>query len=86
MTANEAAQNWHPPHHKEAIKTGQYPKAAETLDALGPHLDLNFEMLLHIGSAMRALNREEHLQWTLAMAKHVHPNNEHVVAAVAQLS
>ena len=70
----------------EAIKTGQYPKAAETLDALGPHLDLNFEMLLHIGSAMRALNREEHLQWTLAMAKHVHPNNEHVAAAVAQLS
>jgi hypothetical protein len=49
-------------------------------------LDLNFEMLLHIGSAMRALNREEHLQWTLAMAKHVHPNNEHVVAAVEQLS
>lgn len=70
----------------EAIKTGQYPKAAETLDSLGPHLDLNFEMLLHIGSAMRALNREEHLQWTLAMAKHVHPNNEHVVAAVEQLS
>jgi hypothetical protein len=35
---------------------------------------------------MRALNREEHLQWTLAMAKHVHPNNEHVVAAVEQLS
>ena len=70
----------------EAIKTGQYPKAAETLDALGPHLELNFEMLLHIGSAMRALNREEHLQWTLAMAKHVHPNNEHVAAAVAQLS
>jgi len=70
----------------DAIKTGQYPKAAETLDALGPHLDLNFEMLLHIGSAMRALNREEHLQWTLAMAKHVHPNNEHVAAAVSQLS
>lgn len=70
----------------EAIKTGQYPKAAKTLDSLGPHLDLNFEMLLHIGSAMRALNREEHLQWTLAMAKHVHPNNEHVVAAVEQLS
>lgn len=70
----------------EAIKTGQYPKAAETLDSLGPHLDLNFEMLLHIGSAMRALNREEHLQWTLSMAKHVHPNNEHVVAAVEQLS
>ncbi|MGY8727789.1 MAG: hypothetical protein ACKVKS_01010 [Candidatus Poseidoniales archaeon] len=70
----------------ECIKVGQLPKAAETLDLLGPHLEHNFEMMLHIGSAMRALNREEHLQWTLAMAKHVHPNNEHVAAAVAQLS
>jgi len=70
----------------ECIKVGQLPKAAETLDSLGPHLEHNFEMMLHIGSAMRALNREEHLQWTLAMAKHVHPNNEHVAAAVAQLS
>ena len=70
----------------ELIKVGQLPKAAETLDSLGPHLEHNFDMLLHIGSAMRALNREEHLQWTLAMAKHVHPNNEHVAAAVAQLS
>ena len=70
----------------ESIKQGQLTKAAETLDALGPHLEHNFDMMLHIGSAMRALNREEHLQWTLAMAKYVHPNNEHVVAAVAQLS
>jgi hypothetical protein len=70
----------------ESVKVGQLSKAAETLDALGPHLEHNFDMMLHIGSAMRALNREEHLQWTLAMAKYVHPNNEHVVAAVAQLS
>ena len=70
----------------EYIKVGQLTKAAETIDSLGPHLEHNFDMLLHIGSAMRALNREEHLQWTLAMAKHVHPNNEHVATAVAQLS
>ena len=70
----------------ESIKVGQLSKAAETLDSLGPHLEHNFDMMLHIGSAMRALNREEHLQWTLAMAKHIHPNNEHVVAAIAQLS
>ena len=70
----------------EFIKVGQLPKAAETLDSLGPHLEDNLDMLLHVGSAMRALNREEHLQWTLSMAKHVHPNNEHVAAAVAQLS
>ena len=70
----------------EFIKVGQLQKAAHTIDSLGPHLEHNLDMLLHIGSAMRALNREEHLQWTLAMAKHVHPNNEHVAAAVAQLS
>lgn len=70
----------------EAIKSGQLPKAAETLDVLGPHLEHNLDMLLHIGASMRQLGREEHLQWTLAMARHVHPNNEQVAAAVAQLS
>ena len=70
----------------DSIKLGELSKAAETLDALGPHLEHNFDMMLHIGSAMRALNREEHLQWTLAMAKYVHPNNEQVAAAVAQLA
>ena len=70
----------------EAIKSGKLPVAAQTLDVLGPHLEHNLDMLLHIGASMRQLGREEHLQWTLAMAKHVHPNNEHVAAAVAQLS
>jgi hypothetical protein len=70
----------------EAIKSGKLPQAAQTLDVLGPHLEHNLDMLLHIGASMRQLGREEHLQWTLAMAKHVHPNNEHVAAAVAQLS
>jgi len=69
----------------EAIKTGKLPDAAKTLDLLGPHLEDNLDMLLHIGAAMRQLGREEHLQWTLAMAQHVHPNDEHVTAAVAQL-
>lgn len=70
----------------DAIKSGKLPEAAQTLDVLGPHLEHNLDMLLHIGASMRQLGREEHLQWTLAMAKHVHPNNEHVAAAVAQLS
>tara|TARA_B100001769_G_scaffold81143_1_gene61550 strand:- start:94 stop:1116 length:1023 start_codon:yes stop_codon:yes gene_type:complete len=70
----------------EAIKSGKLPEAAQTLDVLGPHLEHNLDMLLHIGASMRQLGREEHLQWTLAMAKHVHPNNEHVEAAVAHLS
>ena len=69
----------------EAIKTGKLVDAAKTLDLLGPHLEDNLDMLLHIGAAMRQLGREEHLQWTLSMAQHVHPNDEHVTAAVAQL-
>lgn len=70
----------------EAIKLGKLPDAAQTLDVLGPHLEHNLDMLLHIGASMRQLGREEHLQWTLAMARHVHPNNEHVAAAIAHLS
>ena len=69
----------------EAIKSGNLPEAAQTLDVLGPHLEHNLDMLLHIGASMRQLGREEHLQWTLAMAQHVHPNDEQVAAAVAQL-
>lgn len=69
----------------EAIKAGKLPEAAQTLDVLGPHLEHNLDMLLHIGASMRQLGREEHLQWTLAMAQHVHPNDENVTAAVAQL-
>lgn len=69
----------------EAIKAGKLPEAAQTLDVLGPHLEQNLDMLLHIGASMRQLGREEHLQWTLAMAQHVHPNDENVTAAVAQL-
>ena len=69
----------------ESIKAGRLPEAAQTLDVLGPHLDKNLDMLLHIGASMRQLGREEHLQWTLAMAQHVHPNDEQVSAAVAQL-
>jgi hypothetical protein len=69
----------------EAIKSGNLPEAAQILDVLGPHLEHNLDMLLHIGASMRQLGREEHLQWTLAMAQHVHPNDEQVAAAVAQL-
>jgi len=69
----------------EAIKAGKLPEAASKLDELGPHLEGNLDMLLHIGAAMRQLGREEHLQWTLSMAQHVHPNDEQVATAVAQL-
>jgi len=69
----------------EKVKSGNLKGAAETLDNLGPHLSENLDMLLHIGIIMRYLGRLEHLQWTLAMAQRIYPNNEHVSSALSRL-
>jgi len=69
----------------EHIKHGRMEQAANTLDALGPHLDLNLDMLLHISVLMQHLGRHEHVKWTLDMAAYVHPNSVHVQQARAQL-
>lgn len=69
----------------EHIKHGRMEQAANTLDNLGPHLDLNLDMLLHISVLMQHLGRHEHVKWTLDMAAYVHPNNAHVQQARAQL-
>ena len=69
----------------EQVKSGNLKDAAETLDNLGPHLSKNLDMLLHIGIIMTYLGRTEHLQWTLAMAQKIYPNNEHVSSALTRL-
>ena len=69
----------------EQVKSGNLKDAAETLDKLGPHLSENLDMLLHIGIVMTYLERKEHLQWTLAMAQRIYPNNEYVSSALARL-
>ena len=60
-------------------------QAANTLDGLGPHLDGNLDMLLHISVLMQHLGRHDHVKWTLDMAAYVHPNDAHVQQARAQL-
>jgi len=70
----------------ESIKSGKLVQTAQTLDNLGPHLTVNLEMLIHIGTVMRYLGREEHLQWMLKMAQTVYPNDERVTSAIAHLS
>lgn len=70
----------------ELIKTGKLTKTAQQLDRLGPHLDANLDMLAHIGTIMRYLGREEHLQWMLRMAQTTYPNDTNVTKALAHLS
>ena len=70
----------------ETVKSGKLVQTAQTLDNLGPHLSVNLEMLIHIGTIMRYLGREEHLQWILKMAQTVYPNDERVTSAITHLS
>lgn len=69
----------------EHIKHGRMEHAAHTLDGLGPHLDQNLDMLLHVSVLMQHLGRHDHVKWTLDMAAYVHPNDPHVQQARAQL-
>ena len=69
----------------EHVKHGRMEAAAATLDALGPHLDKNLDMLLHISVLLQHLGRHEHMKWTLDMAAYVHPNDAHVVQARSRL-
>jgi hypothetical protein len=70
----------------ELIKTGKLAQTAQQLDNLGPHLDGNLDMLAHIGTIMRYLGREEHLQWMLKMAQTTYPNDSNVAKAMTHLS
>jgi len=69
----------------EHVKHGRMERAAHALDGLGPHLDQNLDMLLHISVLMQHLGRHDHVKWTLDMAAYVHPNDPHVQQARAQL-
>ncbi len=69
----------------EHIKHGRMEKAAHTLDSLGPHLDVNLDMLLHISVLMQHLGRHDHVKWTLDMAAYVYPTDAHVQHARGQL-
>ncbi len=70
----------------ELVKTGKLSQTAQLLDALGPHLENNLDMLAHIGTIMRYLGREEHLQWMLKMAQINYPEDQNVALAINHLS
>ena len=70
----------------ELVKSGKLTQTAQQLDQLGPHLSNNLDMLAHIGTIMRYLGREEHLQWMLKMAQTTYPNDPNVARALTHLS
>ena len=70
----------------ELIKTGKLTQTAQQLDNLGPHLDGNLDMLAHIGTILRYLGREEHLQWMLKLAQSTYPSDPNVTRAITHLS
>lgn len=67
------------------IKNGDMHAAATTLDTLGPHLEENLDMLLHVSVLMQHLGRHDHMKWTLDMAAYVYPQDAHVQQARARL-
>ena len=69
----------------EHVKHGRMESAAATLDGLGPHLETNLDMLLHISVLMQHLGRHDHMKWTLDMAAYVYPNDPHVLQARSRL-
>ena len=69
----------------EHVKHGRMEEAASTLDGLGPHLEHNLDMLLHISVLMQHLGRHDHMKWTLDMAAYVYPNDPHVLQARSRL-
>ena len=69
----------------EHVKHGRMEEAASTLDGLGPHLEHNLDMLLHISVLMQHLGRHDHMKWTLDMAAYVYPNDPHVLQARTRL-
>ena len=69
----------------EHVKHGRMESAASTLDGLGPHLETNLDMLLHISVLMQHLGRHDHMKWTLDMAAYVYPNDPHVLQARSRL-
>ena len=67
------------------VKNGDMHAAATTLDTLGPHLEENLDMLLHVSVLMQHLGRHDHMKWTLDMAAYVYPHDAHVQQARARL-
>ncbi len=70
----------------EAAKMNNKEEAAKILDHIGPHLGDRTRFLLYIGALLKSLGRSDSLSSMLAIARKDYGNDEHVLAALKQLS
>ena len=56
------------------------------LDEIGPHLGDRTRLILYIGALLKSLGRSDALLSMLEIARKDYANDEHVIAALKQLS
>lgn len=70
----------------EAAKMNRKEEAAAILDEIGPHLGDRTRLILYIGALLKSLGRSDALLSMLEIARKDYANDEHVIAALKQLS
>ena len=70
----------------EAAKMKKMEEAAAILDEIGPHLGDRTRLMLYVGALLKSLGRSDALSSMLEIARKDYGNDEHVLAALKQLS
>ncbi|DAC23027.1 MAG TPA: hypothetical protein D7H94_04525 [Candidatus Poseidoniales archaeon] len=70
----------------EAAKMNRKEEAVLILDEIGPHLGDRTRLMLYIGALLKSLGRSDDLSSMLEIARKDYTDDEHVLAALKQLS
>lgn len=70
----------------EAAKMNRKEEATQILDEIGPHLGDRTRLMLYIGALLKSLGRSDALSSMLEIARKDYMDDEHVIAALKQLS
>ena len=70
----------------EAAKMNRKEEAVLILDEIGPHLGDRTRLMLYIGALLKSLGRSDALSSMLEIARKDYTDDEHVLAALKQLS
>jgi hypothetical protein len=69
----------------ESAKSGDTQETERRLDAIGPQLGDNLDLLFHVGVLLKKLNRDVALRQMLEAARRLHPDDKHVATALTSL-
>ena len=70
----------------EAAKMNRKEEAVLILDEIGPHLGDRTRLMLYIGALLKSLGRSDALSSMLEIARKEYTEDEHVLAALKQMS